>query len=698
MGAEQLKSGTGKMAKSAANRSQLDLMPLHELVPVPDSRWVPPETLPSLAGANFIGLDTETYDPDLKEKGPGVRRDGYIVGVSLATDTGINMYLPVAHAGGGNMDKELVFRYLRDQLADENQPKVGANLLYDLDYLAQADIPVAGNILDVQNAAPLLDEQARSYSLNSLCQLYDIPTKKSEKLEDWLKGACGYKTNILGQLWQAPASLVGEYAEYDAVAPLLILQKQLKEIEAQGLGQAWQLECDLVPMLLAMRRRGVRVDVNLAEQVVKLMKGEILALRKEIQRQTGVMIDLWAAGSIAKALSKAGITVPRTAKGNISITKPWLEAHPHPLCQLIKSARQLDKLGGVFLQSYIVEQNVNGRLHAQFHQLRRADDDTGLFAGTISYRMSSDSPNLQNIPGRGAFSLYTDAAKAWIAKHHPHALVKDGVKVKKLMRSVFLPEEGEIFFASDYSQIEYRELVHYGRGPGAKAARERYNREPDTDFHAITIELTGLERDFAKTASFTKIYGGGVEKFAATIKQPVEVAEAIFQKLDEKLPFLKETMRQVSLMADKRGYILLHMGARARFTHWEPRYWDSDEPKPAPVREYGRAVKEWGKVKRAHTFKALNRLLQGGAAYVLKAAMRDVWQSGVTDVLGVPTMTVHDELTGSRPLTPAGEEARFELMRLMENSVAHNIPIRVECDEGPNWGNLDTKYTLDNAA
>lgn len=683
--------------------NQLDLMPLHELVPVPDSKWLPPETLPSLEGAKYIGVDTETCDPDLKTKGPGVRRDGYLVGISLATDTGINMYLPVDHAGGGNMDKELVYRYLRSELKRESQPKVGTNLLYDLDYLAEVNIPVAGEILDVQNAAPLLDEQALSYSLNNLCKQYDIPTKQSAKLEDWLRSATGVKSNILGELWRAPASLVGEYAEWDAVAPLHILQKQLQEIEAQKLSQVWKLECNLVPLLLAMRRRGVRVDVELAVQIVKMMKGEVKALRDEIKRQTGILPDIYAAASLAKVFDKLNIKYPMTAQNRPSVTKDWLMAHPHSICALIKDARQLDKLAQVFLHNYVVEQNVNGRLHAQFHQLRRADDDIGLNAGTISYRLSSDNPNLQNIPSRGVFNLHTDEAKDWVKKFHGYALSKgkDGrldiagaVNVKKLMRSVFLPEEGETFFSADYSQIEYRELVHYATGPGAEAARERYRKDRSTDFHQITIDLTNLERGYAKQASFTKIYGGGAKKFATTVKLDEAKAFEIFTLMDEKLPFLKQTMDDVSSIASKRGYIVLHLGARARFNAWEPSYWprgDGAPPPPAPKWDYDAAVEEWGdepKIRRAHTFKALNRLLQGGAAYVLKVAMRDVWKSGVVDVLGVPTMTVHDELTGSRPLTKEGIEARDEMVQIMEEAVSHNIPILVDCEEGPNWGNL----------
>jgi len=225
------------------------------LPPAPDTGWTLPEgrdAFPSLQGQGWISLDTETYDPDLQDKGPGALRPGYIAGVSVGTQAGYRRYYPIAHQIGPNLPKEYVFEWL-DQELNTDIPKVGARLLYDLEFLSVAGVRVQGPFYDVQVAEPLLDETHFEYSLESIAQRHLQEGKAESVMLDWLKRAFGDVTNIKRNIWRAPSSVVGPYAESDVDLPLRIFDVQKKMLEDEELWDLFILESKLIPMLLAMR-------------------------------------------------------------------------------------------------------------------------------------------------------------------------------------------------------------------------------------------------------------------------------------------------------------------------------------------------------------------------------------------------------------------------------------------------------------
>jgi Mesyanzhinovviridae DNA polymerase len=188
-------------------------------------------------------------------------------------------------------------------------------------------------------------------------------------------------------------------------------------------------------------------------------------------------------------------------------------AHPHWLPRLIATANKYEAAGTKFLESHILEHIVNGRVHADIHPHRMEG------GGARSLRFSYSNPPLQQMPSRDE-------------------------ELAPLIRNAFLPEEGEIWCEPDLAQQEFRFIAHHAfkrNLPGAREAVEAYRNDPDTDFHALTGEITGLSRADAKHVNFAKIYGAGVKKFAEMIGKPLGEAQAIYQQYDRRLPFVSSS-------------------------------------------------------------------------------------------------------------------------------------------------------------
>ena len=604
------------------------------------------EAFPSLEGQGLISIDVETRDPDLKTKGPGYHRDGYIVGIAVGTEAGFRKYYPIAHEAGGNMDKDQVLSWLRPQLALP-VPKVGANLIYDLGFFRAAGVFVNGPYYDIQIAEPLLCESRMSYSLEALSQIYLGEGKKEDEMEAYLIEHFG-KKNPKGNIWRAPGDVVAKYAEGDVDLPLRIFAKQKLQLESEGLWDLFILESKLIPMLLDMRFRGVRVDLSKAQEMYDELTAKQEAELAAIEEIAQTKISPWRAADLAVLFDALNLEYPRTPKTNApSFTALWLERCSYPIAQKILEVRKMDKLRETFLKGCLLDSHYNGRIHCQFNQLK---SDAG---GTVSGRFSSSNPNLQFIPTR------TD----------------DG----KLIRSMFLPDEDQDFYSIDYSQIEYRLMAHDAythRLPGAAEVVEKYKSDSGVDFHQIVAEMTGLSRSAAKTVNFGIAYGEGVAKLCASLGLTEEEGRKLLEEYHTRAPFMRPLSKRASHLAATTGIITTLLGRKRRFDAW------------AVVDRSGETRiihKRIPGAKRAFTHKALNARIQGSAADVMKKAMVDIYESGVCDVIGIPQLTVHDELCGSLPRTKIGMEAYEEMKRLMENTVQLSVPLTVDGKIGANW-------------
>jgi len=635
--------------------------------------WTLPKQLPNLSGAEIISLDIETRDPQIKEMGPGVRRDGYIVGIAVGVPEGGRWYLPFGHAEGPQFQEEQVKRWALAELCHPNQPKLGANLLYDLDYLHHWGVPVTGPYYDVQIAEPLLDENRKRYNLDSLSEMY-LGEGKDETLMLQYCDALGLKGAPQEYIWRMPPKFVGPYAEVDVDRPLRVFAEQRQKLEADGLWDLFMLETRLVPLMLAMRQRGVRIDVERTKETRHHVFSKIQEAKQALAGIAGREVNVWAAEDLAMVFDKLGLEFKRTkATGAPSFPGWWLEKHEHPIAKWVFEQRKWDKVLGTFIDGHILGNLIDGRIHCQFNQLK------GDEFGTVTGRFSSSNPNLQQIPSR------------------------DKV-LGPMIRSLFVPEPGHLWGRSDYSQVELRLLAHYAVGPGSEEIRAEYNDNPGIDYHQACADLSGIERKDAKCINFGVVYGMGVKKLCNQLGLDEVEGKALLNSYYARLPFVKETTNTAGRVANRRGYVHTILGRRRRFTDWEPAdfnlswaFREIDHDKDAEsvrrwVREQAEIARQEGKrapglgIKRAWTYRALNAVIQGSAADVMKKAMVDIWESGVCDILGPPLLTIHDELDWSIPNTPEGIEAFRESIRIMETTIPFKVPLLVDSETKKNWG------------
>jgi DNA polymerase I-like protein with 3'-5' exonuclease and polymerase domains len=638
------------------------------LAPIPDTGWKAPTEFPNLSGARCIALDTETYDPELLDKGPGwARHVGHIVGVSLAVDGGA-WYFPMRHTvePEKNLDPDNVLAFLRDTLGNAAQPKVGANLQYDAGWLREEGVDVRGPLIDVQTMQALLDESSE-VNLEFLSQLYLGLGKESPQLYQWCSDSYGGKANgkQRANIYRAPVSLVGPYAESDAALPLALAKHMYPLMEKEGLLRVFDVETRLTPLLLDMRFAGVTIDVSKAEKLREdLRERESLTL-SQLKAMTGLDVNVNAAESIARAFDKLGIDYPRSeSKGAPSFRKEWLLQHPHPVAQLISRVRNLAKLRGTFIESYLLGNHINNKVYGQFHAVR---GDTN---GTRSGRLSSSNPNLQNIPARDD-------------------------EIAPLIRGVFTPDDGHSTWARfDYSQIEYRFLLHYAVGPGAHETRAYFNANPETDFHERALDLVApvanwdistkemrkARRKPVKNINFGLVYGMSEATLAGHLGLSMNEAKALFQAYHTAMPYVKPTM-QAAMREAQSGKVSTILGRLSRFDLFEPA---THYDKPLPLAQ---AVKEYGNhLQRGHSHKGLNRKLQGSAADLMKVAMVECYERGLFKETGVPRLSVHDELDFSCP----GDDMRplYAIKKCLEESMKLGVPILADLEVGTNWGNV----------
>jgi DNA polymerase I-like protein with 3'-5' exonuclease and polymerase domains len=608
------------------------------------TEWIAPDVFPDLSQAEEIAIDLETRDDNLKSFGPGwPRKDGYIVGFAVAAD-GYKGYFPIRHGGGGNLDESMVKRWIASVLRLPC-PKIMHNAAYDLGWLLAEGFEVNGTIYDTMLAAPLLDENRFSYSLNALGYDYLQETKSEQALRD---AAEDFGVDAKGGLWQLPAMYVGAYAEQDAALTLKLWQHLKVLIRKEELESIFSLETELLPILIGITYRGIRFDRKKCERMIdELQKKEREAVKK-IKELCGTDVEVWAAASIAKAFDKLGIPYPKTETGKPSFTKSFLDTHSHPISKLIVEARELNKTHGTFLLPYLDYSAKTGRIHPHINQLR---SDSG---GTVTGRLSMASPNLQQVPAR-------------------HEVIGP------MVRGLFLPEEGQLWAANDFSSQEPRLLVHYATLvdlPGAAEMAAVYNDNPRTDFHQMVADLAGIPRKQAKTIALGLMYGMGKGKLAASLDLSADEASELIAKFHSNVPFLRGTINAVMKRIEhpaSNGSIRTLLGRRCRFNLWEPMEFGINKalPREQAVLEYGQ------RIKRAYTYKGLNRLIQGSAADQTKAAMVALHKEGFS-----PMLQVHDEIA----ISVASREEAERASQVMQDAVRLEVPSVVDVEIGPTWG------------
>jgi DNA polymerase I-like protein with 3'-5' exonuclease and polymerase domains len=623
--------------------------------------WNCPDHFPDLSKAKYIAIDLETRDPDLKTRGSGaVIGNGEIIGIAVAIE-GWSGYYPIGHREG-NLDKRIVLEWFKEVCATD-AVKIFHNAMYDVCWIKAYNIPIRGMIVDTMVMASLIDENRLWYSLNSIAFDYLGAVKDEKALKDAAEKA---GVDAKSEMYKLPAMYVGGYAEKDAELTLDLFKKLSLEITKQKLENIFNLETNLFPCLIDMKFKGVRVDVEEAHKLKKqlLLQEENLLL--EVKKETGIDTEIWAARSIAQVFDKLNLPYVRTEKTKApSFTKNFLQEHKHPLVNKIAKAREINKAHTTFIDT-ILKHSHHGRIHADINPIR---SDQG---GTVTGRFSYSNPNLQQIPARN----------------------KDlGPKI----RSLFIPEKNHKWGCFDYSQQEPRLVVHFAAttestmfDDSVENIVEKFKKD-SVDFHQTVADMANISRSQAKTINLGLFYGMGKAKLQAELGLNTKMeAENLFNQYHENVPFVKELMAHTSNYAQQEGCIATLLGRRCRFDKWEINQWNDGkfvapmskvEAEAAFKEKYPDAkpqVIEKG-IRRAMTYKALNKLIQGSAADMTKKAMLDLYNEGI-----IPHIQIHDELD----ISVESETQAKKIIEIMENAVTLAVPNKVDYESGDSWGDI----------
>lgn len=611
-----------------------------------------------LTGSKFICLDTETKDTNLLKMGTGVFRstprdfrndEGYLLGVSIVNDKGVKGYYNLGHYDCTEETRQHNIRYLKEVLALPCL-KIGQNIQYDLDWIENwLGIPVNGDLYDIGIAEALLDEHQGHYSMEFMGTKYKVGHKAVDKTQAFCDD-----NNLKGDprkwLWKMPYYMVEEYALQDVDLPVLIWRIQVKLLIEQNLMDLCNLECELIRVLLMMRRNGVKLDKQKRENASLTIKNRVSSLSSSLIADVGHKFNYNSSKHLAFVFDEFDIPYNMTKKNNPSITRHDLERLKKgflvdydgnyikddmrmSIGDRLAEVRRAAKVLSTFIDgSYVKFLCRNDLIHCSFYNTKTEHE--GTLSGTVSGRFSCADPNLQQIPSKSRDPFYGGLA-----------------------REVFVPDPGCWWCKTDYAQIEYRFMAHFAVGPGAADVRATYAENPYTDYHQYIVDLTGLERSFAKNLNFGVAYGMGPKHMAEYFQWPLDYCYDMTNIYHKNAPYIKATSEKVGETAKRRGYIRTFLNRRSRL----------EEPKKA--------------------YKMFCLLMQGSAADLMKKAMYESYKAGVYDVMKLH-LTVHDETDKSVPKTKEGIEAAYEEKHIMETCLKLRVPVIADLEMGDDWSNV----------
>jgi len=571
---------------------------------------------------------------------------GYVIGAGTRA-TGVKpedvVYIPVRHGGGGNIpggrpmkeaDEKVELHPFEIELArafDERNrlgvgPTIGHNIKFDCHFSANHGVMLGRRMVCTQNNEALLDEYARSYSLDNCAKRHKVEAKKGEVLYIHMARKFGGapERSQMANFWRMPGTdpIAMDYAAGDGVTTLQLYYSQLKQIEEEELGVVAKLEADLIWTCFRMERTGIRVDLARAQRLREVTEERVSSVLRELP----VGFNSRSPVQMKQLMDAADYTdYPKTDKGNPSFTEKWLKGNP--LGKKIIEIRQATNLINSFVNPLEKTHVYRGRVHANLNQLKSDDK------GTISGRFSCDSPNLQQVPKR----------------------------VKELaipFRRLFVADEGKIFWERDYSQCEPRLFAHYSQDPNLLAG---YNATPFRDAHSVVAELLQVERDpTAKRMNMGIFTGMQPRSFAGHMGWDLDRATEAFNKWFEEFPAIRAFQAKAKTRLKNRGYVLTLLGRRCRLE--------------APQFAY----------------RGTSKIIQGGNADIVKyklLQMDRMCEDG-GDIVRV-LMTVHDSFNGQFDDTPEARKLFGEILTEMEQVQNEpfnlSVPFVIEGHEGNDW-------------
>ena len=566
-----------------------------------------------------VAFDTETTSVDAMQ--------AQLVGMSFAVEGGTAWYVAVSRETEAAQRMVDIFRPFFEHPSIE---KVGQNLKYDLLVLSHYGVEVAGPLFDTMLAHYVVQPEQR-HNMDLLAEKYlhyrTIPIEA-------LIGSGRTQRNMADL---EPKEIV-DYACEDADVTLRlypILKEEMEKYEVTSVFT--HIEMPLLPVLARMERNGVRLDTAALEETGRNFTERMQQLETDIYELAGHEFTITSPKQVGVVLFdelQISAKVKKTKTGQYSTSEEVLESlrDKHPIVEKILQHRALKKLLSTYVEALpkLIHPQT-GHIHTSFNQ-----------AVTATGRLSSSNPNLQNIPVRG----------------------EDGREIRR----AFVPEEGEVFFSADYSQIELRIMAHLSEDEHMVA-----DFNSGLDIHAATAarifhkpieEVDRDERRKAKTANFGIIYGisafGLSERMGVSRGEAKELIESYFSTY----PKVREYMNESIERAKQTGYITTQFGRR--------RYLADINAGNATVRGYAER-------------NAVNAPIQGTAADIIKLAMVAIDRRLREEKLQTRMiLQVHDELNFSVPRTEL-EQVRHLVVEEMERSFQMRVPLVAECGEGTNW-------------
>ncbi|MBN7768509.1 DNA polymerase I [Marinobacter daepoensis] len=583
--------------------------------------------LQKLKDADLFAFDTETTSLRYME--------AEVVGVSFAIEPGKAAYVPLAHDYMGapeQLDRESVLAQLKPLLEDPEKKKVGQNLKYDKNVLANHDIHLEGIAEDTMVESYVLNSVATRHDMDSLAKAYlDEETISYESIAG--KGAKQLTFN------QIDLEKAGPYAAEDADITLRLHQALSPLLQGTGRLESVYRNIDLplVPVLSRMEQRGTLISASTLRRHSQELAERMATLEKEAHDVAGEAFNLGSTKQLQAILyDKLGLKViKKTPKGAPSTAEPVLQelAHEHELPRLIVQHRSLSKLKSTYTDTLPeLIHHRTGRVHTSYHQ-----------AVTATGRLSSSEPNLQNIPIR----------------------TEEGRRI----RQAFIAPEGYKLLAADYSQIELRIMAHLSGDKGLLTAFERgedIHKATAAEVFGVSVdEVTGDQRRSAKAINFGLIYGMSAFGLARQLEVDRKTAQAYIDRYFERYPGVLTYMDNIRKQAHDDGYVETLYGRRLYLPEINARN---------------------KQLQQAAERTAINAPMQGTAADIIKRAMIDVdhWLRTEHASDACMTMQVHDELI-IEVREDAVENVRDGLVRRMSSAASLDVPLLVEAGIGDNW-------------
>ena len=610
-------------------------MPLAQTLEVCDvvlRRLASPET------TNVV-IDVETSGLDW--------RRNYVVGyvITFDNDDASNYYVPVRHRnanvagyrpaeGPVHLPHECEAHPFETKMAEVLKSRgkslrlIGHNMHFDLKFMARHGVTPVHNTLECTMVnAGLIDEYRKSYSLDQCCLDAKVTTKLGGDLYHHLASVCGGAADRkqMGNYWRLDGddALGVEYALGDGISTWELWEWQNSEIRRQDLTGVHELECRTINALHRMMMRGVKIDEERMAEVAGIVRSRL----DEAAAKLPEGLNTRAPSQMKKLFTDHGHTDwPVTEKGNASFAEAWLlttEIGRH-----VVAARKYRNL----LDSFIapMEQHIwQGRVHTEFNQ-SKSDE-----YGTVTGRLSSSRPNLQQVPKRNE-------------------------ELGRLFRSIFVPDEGMVWASVDYSQCEPRLLAHYS---SCKVLVDGYSQVPAIDAHTAVAEAARIDRTSGKRLNQGLITGMGKAKLISELGVSEEEGNRIYDNYFKAMPEIKHIQKHAANVLRTRGYVVSLLGRRARLQRFSN--------------------------GGSNDYKAINRLLQCSNADIIKKAMSDIDEYlGDSDECHM-MLNIHDSLDFQYK-KGSGEETYRHCIDLMndfgpDKSVKMKVPMDVDEGIGPNW-------------